>query len=385
MSPAPPIRWLALFIAVIGTAATVLAAALWVDSSAPDSAKDWLQLVGVFGLVVGFGSVGFVLTLRRPEHAMGWLLAGFGTAFALRLMFEELIPRVEGAALDWSILLATAFIALSLAALIAASIVFPSGEPAGRWWRYALGAVVAVAVVDLISAPFLGYEIEGTAYPAPIEGYRVFEAITFLTMLTSFGIGLAALIRLVVLRFRGDPLERFQIRWVAYAVALALLVLAAEPFVHGANDVAGVVAGIGIPLALAVAITRYRLYDIDRIINRTVVYAIVVGVLGLVFAAGALWVPSSLPFENSNMAVAASTLAVFFLFNPLRKRVQRFVDRRFYRSRYDAQQVVDRFSARLRDQVDPDIVTGEWVDVVQQTLQPESVGVWVRDPTMEGE
>jgi hypothetical protein len=130
-------------------------------------------------------------------------------------------------------------------------------------------------------------------------------------------------------------------------------------------------------LGIAVAVTRYGLYEVDRLVNRTVVYAIVVALLAVVFAAGAVWLPTLLPGESSSVAVAASTLAVAALFNPLRRWVQRFVDRRFYRSRYDAQQVADAFAARLRDQVDPEEVAAEWVEVVRRTLQPASVAVWL--------
>ncbi len=379
-----PHRALAWFGAAVGTAATVMAAALWIDRIAPETVGDWLQFVGVFGLLVGFGTVGFVLTLRRPDHPMGWLLLGFGATFAARLACEELIPRLDGAARDWAILLANAFIAVSFALLVAAAIVFPSGKPAGRWWQLALGAVVVIGAIGLATAPFVPFEVGGVTYPAPIEGYELLEGVSLISSVFGLlGIGLAALIRLVLLRFRGGPMERAQIRWVAYAIAVTLLVLLVEPFVHGANDVASAIAGIGIPVALAIAITRYRLYDIDRVVNRTVVYTLVVAVLAAVFAAGSVWLPTVLPFEDSNVAVAASTLAVFFLFNPLRRRVQRFVDHRFYRSRYDAQQIADEFSARLRDQVDPDQVAAEWAGVVQQTLHPASVGVWVPDPTAE--
>jgi hypothetical protein len=132
-------------------------------------------------------------------------------------------------------------------------------------------------------------------------------------------------------------------------------------------------------VSIAVAVTRYGLYEIDRLVNRTIVYTIVVGLLGLVVAAGAVWLPSLLPGDSSGVAVAASTLAVAALFTPLRKRTQRFVDRRFYRSRYDAQRVADQFAAGLRDELDADVVAAKWAEVVRSTLQPSSVSVWVRE------
>lgn len=124
---------------------------------------------------------------------------------------------------------------------------------------------------------------------------------------------------------------------------------------------------------------RYRLYDIDRIISRTLSYALVVGLLGLIFAAGVVLAPSAVPgFEDSALVVAASTLVVAALFNPLRLRIQESVDLRFNRSRFDAERVMDGFVSSLRDQVDPDSVLGGWVDVVSETMQPAEVSVWVR-------
>lgn len=196
-------------------------------------------------------------------------------------------------------------------------------------------------------------------------------------MLAGFTFGAVSLI---VRYRRGGSIERQQIKWIIFA---AMLLLPAIALSDAYQDTVGpLILGFAImvfPIAITVAILKYRLYEIDRIVNRTVVYAIVVVLLGAVFALGAVWIPSRLPFEDNNLAVAASTLAVFFLFNPLRIRVQRFVDHRFYRSRYDAQQVADDFSARLRDQVDPEAVASEWVEVVQRTMQPASVAVWVRE------
>jgi hypothetical protein len=133
-----------------------------------------------------------------------------------------------------------------------------------------------------------------------------------------------------------------------------------------------------IPIAATLAVLRYRLYDIDRIISRTVTYAIVIVLLALVYALGVTGLTSLLD-TDSPLVVAGSTLAVAALFNPLRRRVQRGVDHRFNRTRYDAEQVVARFTGSLRDEVDPDRVTDGWVSVVNDTMHPASAGVWVRD------
>ncbi len=141
----------------------------------------------------------------------------------------------------------------------------------------------------------------------------------------------------------------------------------------------GSFGGAAIPIAIGIAVLRYRLYEIDRLLSRTVSYLLVVGVLAAVFF-GVVAVAGSLFQTDSDLAVAGSTLAVAALFNPVRKRVQGWVDRRFNRSRYDAQKVMDRFAGSLRDQVDSHEVVDGWVGVVAQTMQPESVSVWVREP-----
>ena len=138
--------------------------------------------------------------------------------------------------------------------------------------------------------------------------------------------------------------------------------------------------GNGTAAAIGVAITRHGLYEIDRIISRTVSYAVVVGLLAAVYLGTLTWLTSLLP-DRSQLVVAAATLGVAFLFNPLRRRVQGAVDRRFNRSRYDAQRVMDGFAGSLRDQVDSDEVVDGWVGVVSETMQPAAVGVWVREAT----
>ena len=140
-----------------------------------------------------------------------------------------------------------------------------------------------------------------------------------------------------------------------------------------------VVALTIVPVVIGLAVFKYRLYDIDRIISRTVTYALIVGLLGVVFAVGVVLIPNSLPgLEDSALLVAGSTLAVSALFNPLRRHVQELVDRRFNRSRYDAERIMEGFAGSLRDRVELDGVVGGWLAVVSDTMEPASLGVWVR-------
>ena len=199
-------------------------------------------------------------------------------------------------------------------------------------------------------------------------------------------IALVALID-VSLRFRRSKgVERLQFRWFFIAVAMFPVLFFAsgllEEFVIGVDGfdpvvVALAVWGNGTAAAIGIAITRHGLYEIDRLVSRTVTYAVVVGLLTGVFFGMITLLTLVLPAE-SDLATAASTLAVAALFNPVRRRTQALVDRRFNRSRYDAQRVIDRFAGSLRDQVDSDQVMDGWVGVVTETMQPTSVSVWVR-------
>jgi hypothetical protein len=173
---------------------------------------------------------------------------------------------------------------------------------------------------------------------------------------------------------RADGDRRQQLKWLACggAVAVASLILAVS---HGVWFLAGLAA---LPVGIGVGILRYRLYDIDRIISRTLAYALVTGVLAGVYA-GLVLLATKVLSVHSTVAVAAATLAAAALFNPLRVRVQRVVDRRFNRARYDADQTVAAFAARLKDAVDLDSVRDDLAGVVNQALEPAHVSVWISD------
>jgi len=224
--------------------------------------------------------------------------------------------------------------------------------------------------------------------PVGIEGSAklldFFERVSFVLLVPVS----VALISSFVVRFRrarGD--ERQQIKWVAYGVALftlAIVVVSIWPsFDHSVvGNVLFLVGFLAIPSAMALAILKYRLYDIDVVINRTLVYgALSVTLALLYFGSIALlqgtWI--ALTGQRSQLAVVASTLLIAALFNPIRHRIQAFIDRRFYRRKYDATKTLESFSHRLRDEVNLENLTGELVAVVEQTIQPAHVSLWLRD------
>ena len=186
---------------------------------------------------------------------------------------------------------------------------------------------------------------------------------------------------LLVRRWRASAgVQRAQFRWLFFGASLfAVVITVGQVFPEDTGSFyVWIPGGVAIPVTIGVAVLKYRLYDIDRIISRTVSYALVVTLLGLVVLSLVSVLAVFLPSDDP-LVVAVSTLVVFALFAPVRRRVQAVVDRRFHRSRYDAVRVVDTFAGSLRDQVDPEGLVDGWVGVVSETMQPAAVGVWVRE------
>jgi hypothetical protein len=197
---------------------------------------------------------------------------------------------------------------------------------------------------------------------------------------------LAAAASLVVRFRRARGVERQQLKWLAYAAALVVLgfplLVAAEGVIRAPElvaDIASAVLVLPIPVAVSVAVLRYRLYDIDRIINRTLIYGLLTVLLGLGYA-GAVLLLGQLLGRDSSLAVAGATLAVIGVFQPARRRIQQAVDRRFNRRRYDAAKTIEAFSARLREQVDLDTLLADLLAVVEQTMEPTQASLWLRPP-----
>jgi hypothetical protein len=264
----------------------------------------------------------------------------------------------------------------------------PTGSlpsPRWRWWAWAtaVAPVVSLLAITLAPRPF-DQPYQGTENPldlsglggAPLAIYQLAFGVANLAVLVGAG-------SLVVRFRRARGGERQQLRWVALAAALALLgsvvVLVAVPL--GTSPVLlGWVAGVYIaivPVAIGAAILRYRLYDLDRIISRTLAYGLLTLLLGGGYAGVVLGLGQLLG-RDSSLVVAAATLAVAAAFQPARRRIQRAVDRRFNRRRYDAARMIQAFSGRLRQQVDLEALTGELLAVVEQTMQPTRISLWLR-------
>jgi len=217
--------------------------------------------------------------------------------------------------------------------------------------------------------------------PLGIEGFEVFDTgFAGMTLVLALIAGITVCAISVVFRYRrAGVIERLQLKWLMAAAivsALGYVLLFALELMFDIEFEVQLVFSL-IPLAIGFAMQRHRLYDIDRLISRTVVYGVVVGVLALVFAGVVLILGNVIPGDDA-LPVAASTLAVAAIFNPLRRRVQSRVDRFFHRSHYDAELVAAAFAGGLRDETDADRIVKGWVGVVSETMQPTAVGVWTR-------
>jgi len=354
-----------------------------------------------------FPVVGAIVASRRPENPVGWLLCLFGLAVAMRhfsaeyaiytlLAQPDSLPAGEALAWisSWVWVLFVGFFVLFL-------LLFPTGELPSRRWRWLARITVAVVLVEMISSAFSTGPVDALGpirNPLGIEGFSsVHEVIRSIIFPLLFA--LATLSVFMRLR-RATGVERQQIKWFAYPAAvlvsglipgfITLLEEVDTPlwfeWVGFALYTAG---GAAIPVCIGIAILTYRLYEIDIIINRTLVYGALTAMLVVVYLGGvattqAIFRALTGQQEQPQLAVVVSTLVIAALFNPLRRRIQSFIDRRFYRSKYDAAKTLEAFSAKLRNDTDFDALNEDLVGVVRETMQPAHVSVWLRPPAGVG-
>jgi len=348
-----------------------------------------------------FAVVGFVVARRRPRNPLGWIILAVGGFFALSedasfYVVAAYRLRHGGLPLGWVALLAQPAWAPAIVLLGLVVLLFPDGRlPSARWrwllWAYlglaALWAVGTVAVtVYAIAGHLTGVDSGGNLllfdHPA---GWAVWWGVINDLFFPLLALGWLVSVAAQALSYRRAAGERRQqLKWVLSGSVLAgvsLATAAGDPFGRSApREILAVVAFLGmlsIPVSMGVAILKYRLYDIDRVISRTLSYAIITGLLVGVYA-GLVLLATQVLRLHSTVAVAAATLAAAALFSPVRRRVQRAVDRRFNRARYDADQTIAAFAGRLKDGVDLDAVREDLAGVVQAALEPAHVSVWMR-------
>jgi hypothetical protein len=339
---------------------------------------------------LGYATIGLVLTLRRPANPIGWLFAASGLVWALIIPFEPWLETllVDRRPLALAGQVAVVFRETGWAPAIALGItlpflLLPDGRLRSRRWRLVVTDVI-VGVTLLVVGGSLGAD-QLTGGSVPIDNPFALPGVAGtvamvagLTGLVLYAASLPAALLCVVLRFRAARgVERQQLRWVAAGAAIAVLLLVPLPGSHRLPAFLTGVAVLAVPVSVAVAVLRYRLWDLDRLISRTVTYAVVTALLVLPYL---LILPAATRLAGGagSLAVAAATLAAAALFQPLRRRVQDLVDRRFNRRRYDAARTVETFAARLREQVDLDALEAELLAVVDQTMQPTRASLWLR-------
>jgi hypothetical protein len=360
-------------------------------------------------VVPGFAVVGLVLAVRQPRHRIGWLFVVMGLVAAVHAFAFEYATRALATApgslpaAEWLAWVAYWTWPLNLLGLALLLLLFPDGRLPSRRWRlvpWLLGiAFAGITSWTMLHPTLMRLGVVETANPAgvatlddrAIQGLGLVPGVVVTTavLVGSLACALAPFLR----RRRAQPIERQQLKWLAAVAATSGLVGAAG-FVMAGFDSTGVarvglvlvlvaLAGVvvGIPAAVGVAILRYRLYDLDRLISRTLVYGFLTVVLGLGYA-GIVLVLSQLfggiRGQPPSLVVAGATLAVAALFQPARRRIQAVVDRRFNRRKYNAAKTVEAFSRRLRDEVDLDALSAELLVVVDQTIQPTRASLWLR-------
>jgi hypothetical protein len=359
-------------------------------------------IVTIATLTVAFSVVGALIASHRPRNPLGWIfcaaaffqgLSNSGYEYATYTLITKPGTLPLGAEASW---LGQWIWAPGLGLiLVFLPLLFPDGRPPSRRWRPVawLGGLSIGLIV--VSSTILLWPERGPALVRP-EGtaeegtsHALFVVVDFVAFPMMLVAGLGAVISLFVRFYRARGDERQQIKWFASASALMLgFVFVFEVLVNTEGRLLGVVFAVlsillvpAIPVATGIAILKYRLYDIDRIINRTLVYAALTGTLVAVYVGGVVLLQTlfrALAGGESTLAVVASTLAIAALFNPLRTRIQAFIDRRFYRKRYDAAKTLEAFGGRLRDEVDLNALTDDLVGVVRETMQPEHASLWLR-------
>jgi hypothetical protein len=401
--------WLAWSVCALSLALTALSFLLIALSLRQDAPIFfyWLEPAAI---AVGYSVIGAIIASRLPNHPIGWLCCAIGfmgavehfsgeyAAYALLAHPETLLG---GKAMLWISLWAWI---VMFGLIVYLLLLFPNGRlPSRRWHTFAwlsailtLVAAILVAISPEAVLDTLGSSDNGRhslSNPLGAEGlpnlYRPVQA-------SVLALGLVAAASVVVGRRGARGMERQQIKWLLYAGAIWFVgnVLRTLVFPPSVGVSWGVwvgyllvgIGGLGGPIAIGIAILRYRLYDIDLLINRTLVYGALTATLAAVYFGGvtatqAIFRALTGQEQQPQLAIVVSTLVIAALFNPLRRRIQSFIDRRFYRSKYDAAKTLEAFSAKLRDETDLEALSDDLVGVVRETMQPAHVTLWLRSDT----
>jgi hypothetical protein len=360
----------------------------------------WVEgtFVGVF-----FPAIGLFLVSRRPEHPIGWLFCAAGLVvgldhfcgeYAIYALLAQPGSLPAGQAAAWvSSWVWVPFTVLGWFLVL----LFPDGRlPSGRWrpfaWLFGIAAIVAVPVAALLPIPVC--EVCTIENPLGIEGLEnVADLVNALMVAFFVGVlGGVAMVSLFLRFRRASGVEHQQIKWLVFTISVIFIGATLAYIAYSATGAWWVwsvgqsllaVGCVGFPIAMGIAILRYRLYDIDILINRTLVYGFLTLLLAAVYFGGvtlteAIFRALTGQEEQPQLAIVVSTLVIAALFNPLRRHIQGFIDRLFYRKKYDVRKTLEAFSAKLRNETDLDALSDDLVGVVRETMQPTHVTLWLR-------
>jgi hypothetical protein len=378
------------------------------SESLGNSGADIVVTVGIAVVLLMFPVAGVVIATRQPSNPIGWILLAIGAGWGLLAgatgyadygirLHPGSLPGADFAA----VVTLTAWappVGLTGTFLL---LLFPAGRLPGPRWRWVAYVGTAAIAACTLAAPLDAGVLKGSAYPHAQNPMGI-DALTPVVAVLDYAVLLLAAVMVVsaaslVIRFRhAGPIEREQVKWLAAAAAVSASIyfvdLCISVAVQGTgpepvwrlllDDIFVLSLGL-IPVAIGIAVLRYRLYEIDVIIRRTLVYSALIACLAALYLGGVYAIQAavrSVSGQSGTLAVTVSTLLVAAAFQPLRGRIQRAVDHRFYRGRYDAARTLESFSGRLREQVEIEMVSGEVLDVVRQTLQPAHVSLWLREP-----
>jgi hypothetical protein len=333
-----------------------------------------------------FGTIGMLITLQRPQNTVGWLLCAIGigtgitTFSAAYTQYGSPLPGVDAINLLGSVVWPINLVLL----LIFLPLLFPDGRLLTPRWRIvvwlSLGLILLFECTSLlISLPssvvrlvIFGQVLNSDFWNAANQGVQI----------VLFPIALLALLSVILRFIRSTGQERQQIKWLTYGSAVAIGLVVVSVFVNDPTNFLFAVAIICLPLSIGISILRYRLYDIDRLISRTLIYLLLSALLALTYLAlvfGLQFILQGIT-QNSPVPIVISTLAIAALFRPLRRVIQNVIDRSFYRRRYDAEQVLASFGTTLRNELDLRQLREQLLVVVQETMQPEHVSFWLCSP-----
>jgi len=408
--------WVAWSLAGLSLVLCAASIVLYIDTRAVEPPSTWGtggdSAVLIFVLpFLAFPIVGALIASKRPKIPIGWICLSAGIFWMLAILTGEYgvyglvarpgsvpFPAAIGSLTEWIWAPALGLLGTYLILL------FPDGRLPSRRWRpvaWLSGAVIVLVSAGSALTPGRSQDLGVVRNPFGLEEYPwvedVTQSVTLLLPLCILASALSLVLRF--LRSRGE--ERAQIKWLAFAASILGLGFSsfvipgiivpvagggADPLWENLLEDAVTLSFAGVPVAVGIAILHYRLYDIDILINRTLVYGALTASLALVYFGGVATVQATFRAvtgqeQQPQLAIVVSTLVIAALFNPLRRRIQGFIDRRFYRKKYDAAKTLEAFSARLRDETNLDALSDDLVSVVRETMQPAHVSMWLRpDP-----